>query len=185
MRQAIVRPSFSKSQVQDLNTFEVHIQQLFKQLPHDGSTVDLQPLFFRLTLDSATELLFGESTSSLLASLGSEQQIFARALDYAQSQLILRGFPGTWVTSSANKEFLRACASEGAEEKPPGRYVFINELAKETDDPQRLRAELLNLLLAGRDTTASLLIPRPRPPTGHLVPSKSRSRRARRRNPRL
>lgn len=35
--------------------------------------------------------------------------------------------------------------------------VFLDELAKETQDPLRIRAELLNFLLAGRDTTASLL----------------------------
>jgi cytochrome P450 len=37
------------------------------------------------------------------------------------------------------------------------KYVFLYELAKETKDKRRLRDELLNVLLAGRDTTASLL----------------------------
>lgn len=54
-------------------------------------------------------------------------------------------------------EALAHRASEDIEEKPPGRYVFLNELAKETNDPRQLRDELLNILLAGRDTTASLL----------------------------
>lgn len=39
----------------------------------------------------------------------------------------------------------------------PSRYVFLNELVKETRDPAKIRAEVLNILLAGRDTTASLL----------------------------
>ena len=47
------------------------------------------------------------------------------------------------------------------EEKHTGdkarRYIFLNELAKATQDPQQLRDEILNILLAGRDTTASLL----------------------------
>src|ERR1700761_1221797 len=38
-----------------------------------------------------------------------------------------------------------------------GRYVFLNELLKQTDDKIQVRSELLNILLAGRDTTASLL----------------------------
>lgn len=38
-----------------------------------------------------------------------------------------------------------------------GRYVFLNELLKQTDDKVQIRSELLNILLAGRDTTASLL----------------------------
>lgn len=37
------------------------------------------------------------------------------------------------------------------------RYVFLTEMAKATRDPKQLRDELLNILLAGRDTTASLL----------------------------
>ena len=37
------------------------------------------------------------------------------------------------------------------------RYVFLHELIKQTQDPYTLRSELLNVLLAGRDTTAGLL----------------------------
>lgn len=38
-----------------------------------------------------------------------------------------------------------------------GRYVFIDELVRQTSDAILIRSELLNILLAGRDTTASLL----------------------------
>lgn len=37
------------------------------------------------------------------------------------------------------------------------KYVFLDELATQTTDPVALRAQLLNVLLAGRDTTSSLL----------------------------
>lgn len=76
-----------------VNTFEVHIQELINQIPLDGSTVGLQPLLFRLTLDSATEFLFGESVNSMPAPEGSEQQVFASAFDYAQSQTLSRQSP--------------------------------------------------------------------------------------------
>ena len=39
----------------------------------------------------------------------------------------------------------------------PGRYILLQELATQTSDKIRIRTELLNMLLAGRDTTASLL----------------------------
>lgn len=47
-------------------------------------------------------------------------------------------------------------------DKPNGtsqgdRYVFLDELIKETQDPVLLRGQLLNILVAGRDTTAGLL----------------------------
>lgn len=38
-----------------------------------------------------------------------------------------------------------------------GQYIFLEEISKNIKDPVRLRSELLNILLAGRDTTASLL----------------------------
>lgn len=37
------------------------------------------------------------------------------------------------------------------------RYVFLYELSKQTQDEKILTDQLLNVLLAGRDTTASLL----------------------------
>lgn len=37
------------------------------------------------------------------------------------------------------------------------RYVFLYSLLEQTRDPYTLRSELLNILLAGRDTTAGLL----------------------------
>jgi len=48
------------------------------------------------------------------------------------------------------------------EEKQAGndrdeKYYFIQEVAKQTTDRKRIREELINILLAGRDTTASLL----------------------------
>ena len=61
----MLRPNFVRSQVGDLDTFETHVNHLIQAIPRDGSTTDLAELFFRLTMDSATEFLFGESTNCL------------------------------------------------------------------------------------------------------------------------
>jgi cytochrome P450 len=66
---ALIRPNFTRSQVADLDTFETHIQHFIGAIPRDGSTIDLQPLFFSLTMDSATEFLFGRSTDCLAPGL--------------------------------------------------------------------------------------------------------------------
>ena len=66
---ALIRPNFTRSQVADLDTFETHIRHLIAAIPRDGSTFDLQPLFFSLTMDSATEFLFGRSTNCLAPGL--------------------------------------------------------------------------------------------------------------------
>lgn len=56
-------------------------------------------------------------------------------------------------------EFRRESLASGKmnEEKQKGKYIFMNELALATDDPIQIRSEILNILLAGRDTTAGLL----------------------------
>jgi cytochrome P450 len=50
-----------------------------------------------------------------------------------------------------------AATVAGKKVEENGRYVFIHELVKQTDDKERLRSEVINVLVAGRDTTASLM----------------------------
>lgn len=80
---ALLRPNFTRTQVGDLDTFETHITNLIANIPKDGSTVDLQILFFMLTMDSATDFLFGHSTDVLGRSGNSEAgERFADAFSY-------------------------------------------------------------------------------------------------------
>ncbi|KAJ3473031.1 hypothetical protein NLG97_g10559 [Lecanicillium saksenae] len=62
---AILRPQFTRTQVSNLHVEEVHVQHLLNRLESGGDgwtkEVNLAPLFFNLTLDSATEFLFGTS----------------------------------------------------------------------------------------------------------------------------
>ncbi|GME22029.1 Cytochrome p450 family protein [Neofusicoccum parvum] len=191
---ALLRPQFAREQISDLKLEEEHVQNMFKALPvnADGWTdiTDIQVLFFRLTIDSATEFLFGESVDSQLNALPNhaakedvpperDERLFAFAFDKAQWHLARAGRFGAryWVAHTA--DFRKQCrdvhafvdyfvqlalrkeAREKELEKGTGRrkekYVFLDELAAQTRDPVALRDQLLNILLAGRDTTASLL----------------------------
>jgi cytochrome P450 len=102
---AMMRPQFARDLVSDLELEERHVQNLMKAIvtkPGDGWTdeVDLQVLFFRLTLDSATEFLFGKSVDSQLSALpssspfaadhGAEENKFACAFDKGQAVLATR-----------------------------------------------------------------------------------------------
>ncbi|KAI4209997.1 MAG: hypothetical protein LQ351_007104 [Letrouitia transgressa] len=180
----LLRPNFVRNQVADLATFERHIQKLIMAIPRDGSTTDLQELFFRLTIDSATEFLFGESTHSLDPQSSSASAArFAAAYNNSQDAVGEAARLGNWLRWLLEKrgvkddikythEFVdryvrlglehrrrneQDIEAKAPEEKGEGRYVFLHELVKAIDDPVRLRSELLNILLAGRDTTASLL----------------------------
>ncbi|KAI9871651.1 MAG: hypothetical protein M1823_008384, partial [Watsoniomyces obsoletus] len=68
----LIRPNFVRQQVADLDMFESPINQLISSVPANGGTVDLQDLFFALTIDSATEFLFGRSTNSLAGGTSAE-----------------------------------------------------------------------------------------------------------------
>lgn len=172
----LLRPNFSRTQVRDLDTFETHIQHLLMAIPRDGSTIDLQDLFFRLTIDSATEFLFGESVNTLAPSAPAKFHAeFAKTFTRAQAKVAesartmgLTNFlnraqfkkDAAFIHSFVDRYIerrLKPKTSEDVAEAEEDRYVFLDELAKETQDPLRIRAELLNVLLAGRDTTASLL----------------------------
>lgn len=187
----MLRPQFTRSQVSDLKLEEVHVQHLFERFdnPKDAWTaeVDLAPLFFNLTLDSATEFLFGQSVESQKTygrtadhassgeDSGTDWSAFGRAFDRANTVIAMQGllmdlyflyqpksykkdcdevhkFADYWVQRALNRE----TESSEKDEKAEG-YVFLEELAKTTRDPYMLRSQLLNILLAGRDTTAGLL----------------------------
>lgn len=69
--------------------------------------------------------------------------------------LILTG----WVDALIERALAKGPAPEKLAEADhaTGRYVLLHELASRTTDKVRIRTELLNMLLAGRDTTAALL----------------------------
>ncbi len=190
---ALLRPQFARDQISDLNLEEGHIQNMIKALETDqqGWTreVDLQTLFFRLTLDSASEFLFGESTGTQLAALSGtmpdsvkgnplDEKQFAHAFDQSQRIISqrLRLMHLYWLYTPKEygvccaqahefvDHFVRKALDQGRREKETEKgdngkekYVFLKELATQTQDPLELRYQLLNILLAGRDTTASLL----------------------------
>lgn len=54
------------------------------------------------------------------------------------------------IIDSRNEEYEEAMGEKD-------RYVFFDAIAESSKDRKALRAQLLNVLLAGRDTTACLL----------------------------
>lgn len=62
----LLHPSFTRRQVGALELYEGHIQNLMEHIPRDSSsTVDLQHLFFDLTIDTAAETFCGQSSLCL------------------------------------------------------------------------------------------------------------------------
>lgn len=187
----LLRSQFARDQISDLDLEETHVQNMLSVLPmgkDDWTNVfDIMPLLFRLTIDSSTEFIFGESLDVQLAALPNythargplpmSETEFASAFDAAQATVAQGGilnhlywlvhdrefkencrrchvFIDHYVQLALRKEKKTSDAIDGAE-KP--RYVFLDGLVETTRDPIRLRGQLLSILVASRDTTASLL----------------------------
>ncbi|KAL8720027.1 MAG: hypothetical protein Q9225_003043 [Loekoesia sp. 1 TL-2023] len=78
----LLRKQFVRTQYQNLDHFREHVDNLLACLPDPGGVVDLQPLFFKLTLDTATALLLGRSVQSLKANVDADETNKAFASDW-------------------------------------------------------------------------------------------------------
>ncbi|PYH43214.1 cytochrome P450 [Aspergillus saccharolyticus JOP 1030-1] len=175
---ALLRPNFVRNQISDIAVYERHVLQLFKHIPSDGSTVDLQDLFLRMTLDSATEFLFGHSVDTLGSESLSTTNSFAENFKVSLAGTLVRVLLGPLrvfyrsraynkATEESRKyvgQFVRGALEHRAAQKAghldqnqSQGYVFLYELVQQTQDEKVLTDQLLSVLLAGRDTTAILL----------------------------
>jgi cytochrome P450 len=179
---AMIRPNLSKDQFVDaeMTILEKHFDRLLSIIPKDGSKVDLQPLFFSFTLNAAIALLTGQDVQSSQPSLLGEDditRIFDDAEKHVSTQVLLASLPfrRSW------REYLQACQrchdwvdryvhqaiqdykshkfnrDLGKGDNAGEKYALLNELVKETYDVPRIRSELIAILTAGRETTASAL----------------------------
>lgn len=199
---AMFKPQFAREQINNLRETEVAVQELFRALPLIGTEsasnssveVNLLPMFYRFTMDTATKFLFGESVDTQLsAATGGSGKMtsaaislaaefgpgfsFADALSEAQlwitQRIRLQGLH--WLIPSKRgrtaNAFVRKYAAHyvqialksadesktTTEQSSSGAYSLLETLIESTRDPDELRDQILGLLLAGRDTTASLL----------------------------
>ncbi|MCJ1443754.1 MAG: hypothetical protein MMC23_004254 [Stictis urceolatum] len=163
----MLRPQLQHRQYEDLIIFKQSTADLLDIISSQGGVVDLQPLFFRLTLDITTEFLFGESVKSLKAPKSTGEQTFAEAFNTAQEWVTKRFRLLDLYWLIGGKEFRQACnkvhtfADQIIDRNLTGSYGkegnFLESVAKNTQDRDALRGQIINLLAAGRDTTACLL----------------------------
>ncbi|KAL4929239.1 cytochrome P450 [Aspergillus undulatus] len=177
----LMRPQFMSNRVTNFEQIREAVDDLISRIP-ENEIVDLQPLFFRLTFETTLFLLFGQHLPSLKSEgiTGYESE-FADAFNLGQDYLAKRGRLGDLYWLLGGKDFQNACRIchefvDGAVQKAldfsistrlkkqdqdgesaTEPYVFIDALIEETQDPKVLRAQCLNILLAGRDTTACCL----------------------------
>jgi cytochrome P450 len=171
---ALLRPQLFRKRYSDLNIFREHVDNMIESLPANGP-VDLQPLFFRLTMDSATTLLFGKSVDSLKLDQAEDAERFTEAFQFAQEYTKKRYqfSRHCWLMNSRKyqsscrtvHDFVDRMALRAIEDRRNGitssggtdTTNLLDSLVCETQDPVKPRGHLLHLLMGGRDTTATLL----------------------------
>ncbi|RDL34659.1 uncharacterized protein BP5553_07787 [Venustampulla echinocandica] len=176
----LIRPQFIKDRVSDLAVFEEHVQKLISEMVKAGRTLDgrqgqpfdVSDLFFRYTLDAATHFLLGNSVNSL----DNPEEQFAEAFSEVQrvQSIITRAGPfnpliprktffkklkvlNEFLTPFIDQTLLLSPEELASKTKSDEGYNFLHALAGFTRDRKVLRDQLIAVLLAGRDTTASTL----------------------------
>ncbi|KAL8704176.1 MAG: hypothetical protein Q9201_002674 [Fulgogasparrea decipioides] len=173
----LLRPQFVKTRIRDLEIFEKHVQQLLFLLDGQGKEVDISQLFYGYTLDAATDFLLGRSVDSL----GNVDSDFAKAFEEVQRIQTIRAragpmqrfvpmqsfYKGLEVINSFIEPFvqdaLHSSSAQGLsdDEKEPkensSSTTWLQSVAKFTRDRKVIRDQIVNILLAGRDTTAGTL----------------------------
>ncbi|KAL8403706.1 hypothetical protein RB594_008816 [Gaeumannomyces avenae] len=184
----LLRPQFIKDRVSDLHCFETHMQTFFRCVANGGALngedqpvdmsavngrrLDIRDLFFRYSLDVATDFLLGKEAKSMTT----HRTEFADAFNEVQrmQNIISRSGPlqglvprksynaGLKVVDNYIKIYIERALRLSPEElatktKSDQGYTFLHELASFTRDPKVIRDQIMAVLLAGRDTTAATL----------------------------
>ncbi|OLN87394.1 Cytochrome P450 52E2 [Colletotrichum chlorophyti] len=181
-QRALIRPSFARAQTTDLDIFERHATELIHAIERKGYKIDIQELVQKMVLDANTEYLFGESIGLLNEHASTSALLLNEALDYALEGVIYRLRLGKLMSLHRDPKFWEACKTvhafadqyvtqalemrnvdvkgQGASDEKSQqarRYILLNEMAKDTDDPVLLRDEIVTIIMAARDTTSATI----------------------------
>ncbi|KAI1817470.1 cytochrome P450 [Poronia punctata] len=179
-RRKSIKPSFDVAHIANMENRSLasHVDKLMNLLPRDGSTIDLLPLFRRLSLDTASEFIFGDCLGALDSP--DAHKDFMDAYFYAQRgcgvRLILGPMlrflhrdPKWWADCDTVNKFLDQRVDEAlnrlentsstqqtdlGNDRP---LYLIDEMAKTTQDRLTLRFQMQNVFTPAHDGAAVTL----------------------------
>ncbi|KAK0489452.1 cytochrome P450 [Armillaria novae-zelandiae] len=182
----MTRPFFNKDRISDFDNFERHAMEsirLIKDRLEEGYPVEFQDVVSRFTLDSATEFLFGQDVGSLSAGLpypsglkggntivaaDHPSNVFVRAFMKGQELIARRSRAGAvwpllefWENKvTPHRRVMEDVVQpllDDAFARKKKRKQDVGEALDEKEVASLLDDLLVNILVASRDTTASLL----------------------------
>ncbi|KAK8868396.1 cytochrome P450 family protein [Apiospora arundinis] len=162
-----LRPHFLREHISRLDHAKDHLSLMLGVLPKEDSfEVDILPLLLRFTLDTATAFFFGHTVNSQTGGTPEDME-FAAAVDYTTEFLGWRSrifgqwywvYPA-WKLRRTTK-YIRDWTAEYVQralEGKAGEGVLLHHLAKDSRNPIELRDQCMQLILAGRDSTANTM----------------------------
>ncbi|KAF7318060.1 Peroxidase [Mycena chlorophos] len=176
---SMTRPFFTKDRISHFASLDAHASLVISALKtrtRAGHAVDFQDLIGRFTMDSATEMLFGKCVDSLKGSIPyahnagishaearakSKENEFITAFSRALEAVAARDRRGVLaplyeIWTDATHEPMKVVNAFLAGEKREAQ-TLLDELLDSTSDGTILKDEVLNILIAGRDTTMHTL----------------------------
>jgi len=166
----LLRRQFVRMQYQNLEGFREHVENLIHSVSNCPGVVDLQPFFYRLTLNTTIAMILGQSVENFDHEIG---DVFSKSFNKASLITATRVRLGDLYFLYAPKGFFAACKTvktyteqfvkdalqqDRANTKKSDKYTFITDLYSEHHQDMRLvRDQVINVLIAGRDTTAATM----------------------------
>ncbi|KAJ7364007.1 cytochrome P450 monooxygenase [Mycena albidolilacea] len=169
----MTRPFFNRDKITNLEVFSRHCEDALSVLKSsEGVAIDYQDVAFRFTLDSAAEFLLGVRVHSLHDSTA---RSFGPAISSLQHQLAqrsrtaplwplfelkgdktrknletIRGFVKPIIKAALERKEMNQGSSAESE-------TLLDELVAQTTDPKLIMDQTMNVMFAGRDTTAATI----------------------------
>ena len=165
----LLRRQFVRMQYQNLEGFREHIENLIERLNNSLGIVDLQPLFYRLTLVTTIAMILGQPVESFKHETG---DLFSRSFNKASLATVTRVrledlyflyasrgyFTACKTIKQYTYQFVKDALQQNRESKSKSdKYTFITDLQHEHQDLDLVRDQVLILLIAGRDTTTATM----------------------------
>ncbi|KAF2115633.1 cytochrome P450 [Lophiotrema nucula] len=176
----MLKPCFGKKYIEDMTDLNIGVERLAEKIQRAGDIVDLQPLLFDMFLDASFKFLLG--TDGKDDDLGNKDPPYSRAqfLTAFDSGLLgtgIRIMLGSYRFLVPSSGYLKTCRSvhewleyfiriqmEGATDTtlpndatPGQKSSMAHNLGGQTDDLEYIRGQVLQSMLASKETTAVLI----------------------------
>ncbi|KAJ4347351.1 uncharacterized protein N0V89_011292 [Didymosphaeria variabile] len=163
-----IKPTFTGPNLVELDVLATEVDHFLDQLPDAGATIDLQPLFYTMFLNTSLHFLVGIDPRQEAPGAPCTPAKFIDAFHEAKDLTMLRMLLGRAWKLVPQFRYLNACRTtheyidyyvdqaQRELDKVTGISI-LHVLAKQTDDKEYIRNQILQGMLASQETTSALL----------------------------